>query len=437
MISPKTSLLVSAFSGMGLLALVTIAPVEEQYDSAAPFENIQWEIQEAEKNAGKSESLAKKFRREEQQSFNLLIPSFSKTNDRSFSSWERPFLEPASTFHSSGKRGFEPFGQRSDLTSMQAEKEGILVRGQLLSGSLGALNSSYLERRDSGLWDKNSDKLSQTRRLESFEVSVPLSSQFKAVVVGANSEFVGDRVKDQRNLAMAGVSVRAGDFFQTRVLTGDLTTTSGSQAGLGNTPLNFNRPQDISRREDIQRLYEWQASFTPSEYVRLQTSLYNQRNETTYSTSNPDGGKVSISLGGKQIQVNVGYNYLANRREIGTFNGNSFNPSQDLASLGFVLFLDKSQNYSVYVGNSFFNVFNDPLNRVRDSSGRSPSTFTASFRGKARETTAYFFNFQNQFFMDGMIPGLPGGMSLQAQQFRGQGRSFYEFATSLGLEITF
>ncbi len=438
MISPKSSVLVSVLSGMGLLALVSIAPVEEQFDSTAPFENIQWELQEADKSPGKSEMLARRPKKDNLVTFNLTSPSYTSSRLKNSSSWDFPFRESIASSFSKNNSNLDLFGDKADLQGLYAERDNIQIKGQFLSGTLPVSPLGQFNNRESSLSEKNNDRFGANRRLESYEVSVPLAANVGAVLVGANSELGGDRFREQRNLAMAGVSIRTGDFFQARVLTGDLTTSGSPQALLNNTPLSFNRTnQDMARREDIQRLYEWQATFVPSDFVKVQTSIYNQRNETTFASSNPDGGKVSLFFGGQQVQINLRYNYLANRREIGTFTANSFNPSQDLASLGFILFLDKSQNYSVYVGNSFYNVLNDPINRVRDGSGRSPSTFTASFRGKTRESTSFFMNFQNQFYMDGMIPGLPGGMALQALQFRGQGRSFYEFATALGLEVTF
>ncbi|TGN19787.1 hypothetical protein EHS15_08235 [Leptospira idonii] len=236
---------------------------------------------------------------------------------------------------------------------------------------------------------------------------------------------------------MAGFSVKTGNFFSAKVLTGDASYSYTPTSNMNYNPLNPNRSTDISRRDrdDIRQMYEWQASFTPSDYFKVQTSLYNQRTENSLNLSSPDGGKVSLFMGSKTVQMNVRYNYMTNRNTAAGQTSQVFNPTQDLASLGVVVFLDPSQRYSLYLGNNFYNVLNDPTNQVKDASGKSPTTFTASIRGKnpSASRSSFFLNFQNQFYKDGSVLGMPGVVPLGMQQ----GKSFYEYATSLGLELAF
>lgn len=281
----------------------------------------------------------------------------------------------------------------------------------------------------------NSWELSPLRSINSHEVKFPIVGNFGGVVQGSLTEFTDGRQRQSRSVSLAGLSIGGNsDFFQAKILAGDLVQQT--QSTYSSLAMNQIRPTDPLKREaESQRIYEWQANFRPSDYVKFQTAIYNQRQENTLNITQPDGGKLSLFFGGKTMQLNLKYNYMTNRRAFGGGSDSIFNPTTDLATLGFLFFLDPSQNYSIYLGNSFYNVFNDPLNRVRDAQGKTPSTFSASFRGRARDSTSFFLNFHNQFFYDGMMPGLPGTLAGQGMRF--QGRTFYEVGGALGLEIFF
>ncbi|MBM9547549.1 hypothetical protein JWG40_11020 [Leptospira sp. 201903074] len=187
---------------------------------------------------------------------------------------------------------------------------------------------------------------------------------------------------------------------------------------------------------DPKQLYEYQGSFSPAQFLRVQTSVYNVKTENPVTAYGAEGGKFSFFFGSDKVQLNLKYNYVNARP--GSFpNGQvGFSPAQDIASLGFIFFLGSSKNYSLYVGNQIFNVFNDPLLQVKDQNGRSPETFSASFRSKhpGKLKTTFFLNFQNQFYKDGMLIGVPGGF-MYGNGFNG--KSFYEYVTSLGMELAF
>ncbi|TGM06507.1 hypothetical protein [Leptospira jelokensis] len=186
---------------------------------------------------------------------------------------------------------------------------------------------------------------------------------------------------------------------------------------------------------DPKQLYEYQGNFSATSFLNVQTSVYNVKTENPVSSYGAEGGKFSFFFGSDKIQLNVKYNYV-NQRPSASNGQVGFVPTQDIASLGFIFYLGSSKNYSLYVGNQIFNVFNDPLLRVRDQNGRSPETFSASFRGKhsGNQKTTFFLNFQNQFYKDGVLYGVPGGYMV-GNTFNG--KSFYEYVTSLGMELAF
>jgi hypothetical protein len=425
--------MISLLSGVGLLAVVSIAPVK-QYDAPGPLVPIKSEITPSEKsylpsNSNSDLAVIKS---------NSIAQDEFSLNASNISSMPATSKELADIFSRSGSElKFNTASAQTDwdlYENMIGEKKVFFQKDGLVLRSINdqrtfAQNPQFF-RRDFNPLDRYS-----TRRFDTIEVQYAITPNIGAVFQGGNYDHTDDRSRIQRNVAMAGISINSGDLFQAKVLTGDSSYVQTPLASYNYNPLNPSRPNDISRRErdDVRQLYEWQANFTPSEYFKFQTSLYNQRAENSLNMSSPDGGKVSVFFGGKKVQLNLRYNYLANKSNPGSQQ--FFSPSQDLASLGVIVFLDQSQRYSLYVGNNYHNVLNDPANQVRDASGRSPSTFTASFRGKnpSSSRSSFFFNVQNQFYKDGAILGVPGMIPIGSQQ----GKSFYEYATSLGVDVSF
>ncbi|WP_411821348.1 hypothetical protein [Leptospira sp. 'Mane'] len=440
MFSPQSSVIVSLLSGAGLVAVVSLAPVRsfDMIDAPSPEPRSHQPLSDSpifndsldSKNPnqyGNSDSTEPK-----PNEFSLRAPISEELLDKT-DKWTGSGLIGESESLSSSIRNrtdWDLYSNRVGERKVFFQKNGLVMRGFASSSSLQNWTPF---RRDSYLADRYG-----FRRNDSYEIQYPITSNIGAVVQGGAYDHFDDRAREQRNVAMAGVSVKTGDFFSARMLTGDSSYVVNTPvSGFNYNPLNPNRPNDISRRErdDIKQLYEWQANFTPSDYFKLQTSVYNQRAENSINLSSPDGGKVSVFAGNQRVQMNVRYNYLNGRNSSSILTGQSFNPSQDQASLGVVVFLDPSQRYSLYLGNNFYNVFNDPLNQVKDGSGKSPTTFTASFRGKnpSANRSSFFLNVQNQFYKDGTILGAPGMMQMGGLQ----GKSFYEYATSLGLEVAF
>ncbi|WP_244247322.1 hypothetical protein [Leptospira montravelensis] len=187
---------------------------------------------------------------------------------------------------------------------------------------------------------------------------------------------------------------------------------------------------------DPRQSYEFQGSFNPSQFLKVQTAVYNVKTENPVTAYGAEGGKFSFFFGSDKIQLNVKYNYINPRPGTVPHGQFGFGSAQDNASLGLIFFLGSSKSYSLYVGNQIFNVFNDPLLQIKDQNGRSPETFSASFRGKhpGKLKTTFFLNFQNQFYKDGLLIGVPGGY-MYGNGFNG--KSFYEYVTSLGMELAF
>ncbi|WP_109022234.1 hypothetical protein [Leptospira kobayashii] len=440
MFSPQSSVIVSLLSGAGLVAIVSLAPVRQFDGVDAPSPWIRSSQPKSDtplfhdsldsdnpRQYGNTDSV-----HPNPNEFSLRAPISEELLDKN-NKWENSGLVAESESLSSSIRNrtdWDLYSNRVGERKVFFQKDGLVMRG---FSSSSAQNWTPF-RRDSYLADRYG-----FRRNDSYEIQYSITSNIGAVVQGGAYDHFDDRSREQRNVAMAGVSVKTGDFFSARMLTGDSNYAVNTPVSSFNyNPLSPNRPNDISRRErdDIKQVYEWQANFTPSDYFKLQTSVYNQRAENSVNLSSPDGGKVSLFAGNQRIQMNVRYNYLNSRNNSnGILTGQSFSPSQDLASLGVILFLDPSQRYSIYLGNNFYNVLNDPLNQVKDASGKSPTTFTASFRGKNPNASrsSFFFNVQNQFYKDGTMLGAPGMMQLGGLQ----GKSFYEYATSLGLEVAF
>lgn len=215
-----------------------------------------------------------------------------------------------------------------------------------------------------------------------------------------------------------------------------LSQTLLSTANHPSTTMIFRQMESNKRTlYDPKQLYEYQGTFSATSFLKVQTSVYNVKSENPVSSYGAEGGKFSFFFGSDKIQLNVKYNYV-NQRPSASNGQIGFVPTQDIASLGFIVYLGSSKNYSLYLGNQIFNVFNDPLLRVRDQNGRSPETFSASFRGKhpGNQKTTFFLNFQNQFYKDGVLYGVPGGYMV-GNTFNG--KSFYEYVTSLGMELAF
>ncbi len=440
MFSPKSSVLISILSGFGLLGIVVFTPVRspENVDIYLdPKENLRGST-----NYPEGGSLATSNIPSDQNK----IADKSKLEYLDMNTQKLPlgdFLEEKEArinFGEDSPQSFRGFIGNEQSVSYLGERKYLIestkfrMRGTLSSdshlsdqsflNSPASYNGAFSERR--GL-----------RKYDQFELDYKFTSNLGAYVSGSNIEIGGDRTQRQvLNQTMAGVSLHAGNFFDAKFLAGDSTIQT---LNLNQSPnLNGLRQVENARRNiaGVRSLYEWQANFTPSEYFKVQTSVFNVQGETQNQSSTPEGGKVSLLIGSSNLQLNIRYNYFNSRNQTGSIFYSGFVPSQDLASLGFVFFLDKSKDYSVYVGNQMFNVFNDPYNQIRDNQGRSPSTFSASFRGKnpGLNRSTFFFNFQNQFYKDGVLLGVPGG-NLNANVLNG--KSFYEYATSLGLELAF
>ena len=314
MFSPQSSVIVSLLSGAGLVAIVSLAPVRQFDGVDAPSPWIRSSQPKSDtplfhdsldsdnpRQYGNTDSV-----HPNPNEFSLRAPISEELLDKN-NKWENSGLVAESESLSSSIRkrtDWDLYSNRVGERKVFFQKDGLVMRG---FSSSSAQNWTPF-RRDSYLADRYG-----FRRNDSYEIQYSITSNIGAVVQGGAYDHFDDRSREQRNVAMAGVSVKTGDFFSARMLTGDSNYAVNTPVSSFNyNPLSPNRPNDISRRErdDIKQVYEWQANFTPSDYFKLQTSVYNQRAENSVNLSSPDGGKVSLFAGNQRIQMNVRYNYL-------------------------------------------------------------------------------------------------------------------------------
>lgn len=199
----------------------------------------------------------------------------------------------------------------------------------------------------------------------------------------------------------------------------------------------YNLYNEISTRDSLRfNPVAWEASIAPVKNLQLLTSVIDTRS----INAGIDAAKIGMVYGLDKLAFNVKYAYATQNPYMGNsvgysgFRKNFFNLLKDdgsvtdSTSLGFTLFLDNAKNYSVYLGNQFYNSFVYQAN----PSGKIllPSTM-ATFKGRANGSVNYFFNFQNQPYKEytyieyGLFK-----LPLLTQ-------STFDYATVLGLEHSF
>ncbi|MDF3820355.1 hypothetical protein P3G55_10615 [Leptospira sp. 96542] len=427
MFAPKSSVLVSILSGLGLVTVVTLTPVKEpeSIDILLPetndFIDSGYHPGALLKEENESKVESKKVSTE--RSFDLKSPIFIPLpkNDEFRGFGESGMNDLRSKFDSDfyvsalGERKFSYKSDKIHVRGVQSTEGSILVAKDPLGSPMGKTSS---------------------KRFESFELDYALTKNLSAHVTSFQTDTNDSRNRSSRGQTLAGISVQGGGFFDAKILAGD--STLGGTVRYYNSSLSQVRQIEANRRSfaDAHQTYEWQANFTPSEYFKVQTSVFNIRGENLESQSRPEGGKVSLFMGTKKVQLNLRYNYVNSRPGSNGIFQSGFMPSQDIASFGMIVYLDSSRNYSIYLGNQVFNIFNDPFQHVKDNNGNSPATFSASLRGSNSRfnRSTFFLNFQNQFYKDGVLLGVPGGL---AYSNLANGKSFYEYVTSMGMEIVF
>lgn len=171
----------------------------------------------------------------------------------------------------------------------------------------------------------------------------------------------------------------------------------------------------------------WKLSYQPKAWLTAESQVLYDR------TNQPSLGTLGLHLGSGSLLLNFNYQYNQTRASASELTRVLY---QDQASLGFILFWGASQNYSLFLGNQFQNIFFvDGKPNYSGWNQTSSPTFSAAFRGTnpAFSRSKFFFQFQNQWNRDGLF--VPYGFSYLSPTL--QGRSFYEYVTSMGMELSF
>lgn len=280
-------------------------------------------------------------------------------------------------------------------------------------------------------------------RLNYVDLQVPVSNSVSAIFTASDDTSIHTNSSlPLRNYVLVGFQYDKGESFSTRILAGDTNLPNAylvSNLSQPN-PMGFTTPQEFRRmglgenNEFSQRALEWQANFQPSRSLKLQTAFINhpQGNpnirENSRTSLAGDYGRLAMFWGQKYVLFNLSYDYQLNDQNFRSMM-TQWQPQNDIASLGFLFYLNPSQSYSLYLGGNQFNLAANRTNLANSSTAQP--TFKATLRGKAREGGNFFLNFQNQplgFWGVGLpIPMGPIPMD----------KASLEYATSLGLELNF
>jgi len=441
----KSSILISIVSGAGLLAIVSLAPtIGENRENRIPVSEIRnnpfrRNLERAQKNPTEVGKPLLNLRIDPEE-----LLRFSKQNEIGF----RDVL---------GAGGFER-SRSLDIQNFQWDRGFRNVREEFLKRSFyGKMGMMEFDAQISGIapkemyqepiWGKYNRasfrNFVSPQSLDFLDLKVPISSSASAVFSFSSGDAFDGRNQASQfaNYAFAGVQFKTNSVLSTRILAGDryIAINRMNPSFKGSPTQEFRRMGWDERESTRLQSFEWQANLQPTKSIRLQTAIFNSPTERNWNsgTSLPDSGRMSLFLGEKNLFLNLRYTYQMSEQNQRNLLS-SWQPKQDSASLGFLFFLDPLHSYSLYIGGNQFNI----AERIQDTpnpnqSSKLPPSFTASLRGKtgASENSNFFVNFQNQ--PPGIwglgIPAFHQGQNLETTSLK----SFYEYATTLGLEVNF
>ncbi|WCL47631.1 hypothetical protein [Leptospira sp. GIMC2001] len=460
-INPKSSLLLSFFLGAGLVAVVSIAPVRDNIERKNPAPNKSRSIEsgfetEIKSRAFSPNSNSAKFLNKQKKSesflFNLHISpkeieEYERQNE---DTKNRLSLESTRFSRILESNSFSPqdnmkFSNDASARTVDYNHSGLEVNSTIVGVARPMFMNNY-----------HTTRFYRNRRgqldLNHIDLQYPISRSISAVITTSSRDIYDDRLSDglTSNIPMAGFSFKGGNFFTTRIVGGDLNMhSSRNRSAYFNNDLSSvqaSRSSGLGERDRINnRTLEWQTNVTPTKGIRFQTAFFNnqivQQSDPNQNLSNaPDSGRMSVFLGKKSVILNVKYDYRLTNTNLRSVMY-QWEPNQDSASVGLIFFLDQAQKYSFYVGGNQFNIADSNSRGTRSSSNsgdsRQPPSFTASIRGKTYGDTKanFFLNFQNQ------PPGFYGlGVQnplLDPNSANQGSKSFYEYATRLGMEVNF
>jgi len=453
-LNPQSSILVSLFSGVGLLALVSIAPVQDDSDYKDTLQE--------ETNPGFYDEIKRRDNREKNsidkensssQVFRLRITSkdiedYSKSLSQSNRDWSYSGRKPNQILDISNFKSNRHFVGSNDPRTkiLQYDYGDIKLNLSMDSSTDNFSVNRPLYNTDPRFSDIRSNNTNQVRNME---LGYAITKSMSAIVTTSSRDVFDDRQRDAevKNYALAGINLSAGDSVSTRFVAGDanfqLNRNQNQLNSIRSSYGNNFRDVGVSEKDrSNQRTFEWQTNFKPTKSVMIQTAVFNNANNVNSSSGSSsnqglDSGRMSVFFGKKNVILNMKYDYKLNSTDLRSVMS-QWEPKQDAASLGFIVFLDPAQKYSIYLGGNQYNIANqNGLIKNNTSDGRTPASFTASIRGKTNDGSKsnFFLNFQNQ------PPGMMGvGYLNTAAATLNPGtnsKSFYEYATTLGMEVNF
>ncbi|PJZ70633.1 hypothetical protein CH373_06725 [Leptospira perolatii] len=277
--------------------------------------------------------------------------------------------------------------------------------------------------------------------MDTLEVAYSVSSLVDAVVK-TGSPYSDRSDKKSSHYSMAGLSIRPTDMFSTGIVTGISTGAYGSrvdqpQLVAASNPFPVESffvgrgtlgAMSSPNSPNSGRVIEWQANFRPVKNFLIQSSVLNK--DQGRGEFYPELAKISMMLEFSKVVLNLRYSYLADPTNHALFKNGLVN--MDTATLGLTMILDSAGNYSLFLGNNFYDMVASKKAPIAGKNDQSISSFTASFRGKTgMKNTIFFMNFRNQYARGIYFTDLgPYLIPTNAQ-------SIYEYATSLGLELSF
>jgi len=265
----------------------------------------------------------------------------------------------------------------------------------------------------------------QLRKLEiNYKINSNLTASVKTSYLDAN--FFDDRIRTMPTTT-AGLGLRSSKYITTEFITG--ATFSNFPTYLNQNGLSFLNTRLTEREMDSRSILELQTNIKPTKNFGIQAALYDTNRGALNELTPQRGARVGLSWGFEQFALNLRYNYSGNE----FLRGANFSDpsSRDYAGIGLTLFLDKFKNYSLFLGNNYHNLFTNTRYDNKENHPTASNSFFASFRGLGPANTSFFLNFRNQVSRDIQYSNF--GMF----RFPVQNLYIFEFATALGLEISF
>jgi hypothetical protein len=378
-LNPNYSLMVSLFSGVGLLAVVALAPTKEENENQHQHEKAKETNPGFYEEVKNRQEISKNPNYQDRNSSQILrlritpqeLEEYSRSLSLRNNLWSYQGNNPNQILQVSNFRSnLLNLGSNDPNTKFLNWKQDRVYANVALANS-DEFNPSVFN------WNQKIYRMTDSRpfganRVKNVELSYAINRSISAVFTTSSRDLFDDRQRDSdaKNYALAGISLSSGDSISTRFVAGDtnfqLNRSQEYSPTMRMSSYANMRDIGISEKDRMsQRTFEWQTNFKPSKSIMIQTAIYNNsynanvvnNANSTPATNTLDSGRMSVFFGKKNIILNVKYDYKLGQQDLRSVL-NQWEPKQDAASLGFILFLDPSQKYSIYLGGNQFNIAN-------------------------------------------------------------------------------